>query len=174
MLRFHAPQKKVKQTKATLFRTLEKGTAIPCTGLDRPWGFWKAVASRFQDKWQMVRSWALRSGRLYPPEKIPGTHSCYRLSRPQGHSAAEGLCQWKIPMTPSRPGRYTPGNAPVSRVSGGGWAPAPVWTCAEIFAEVNRPNNPFTARQLVYAPLGVTLKAAHSAKHILFPVPYNC
>jgi len=23
------------------------------------------------------------------------------LSRPQGHSATGGLCQWKIPMTPS-------------------------------------------------------------------------
>jgi hypothetical protein len=33
-------------------------------------------------------------------KKIPGTHFCYRLSRPQGHSAAEGY-QWQIPMTPS-------------------------------------------------------------------------
>jgi hypothetical protein len=25
---------------------------------------------------------------LFTPKKIPGTHFCYRLSRPQGHSAA--------------------------------------------------------------------------------------
>ena len=36
-----------------------------------------------------------------PPGNIPGTHFCYRLNRPQGHSAAEGLCQWKFPKTPS-------------------------------------------------------------------------
>ena len=29
------------------------------------------------------------------PGNIPGNHFCYRLSRP------EGLCKWKIPMTPS-------------------------------------------------------------------------
>jgi DNA polymerase II small subunit/DNA polymerase delta subunit B len=28
------------------------------------------------------------TGRLYPPEYIPGTHFCYRLSRPQPHIAA--------------------------------------------------------------------------------------
>ena len=37
-----------------------------------------------------------------PPVNAPGTHFCYRLSRPQGHSAiGRILCQWKIPMTPS-------------------------------------------------------------------------
>jgi hypothetical protein len=30
---------------------------------------------------------------LYPPRKIPGTHFCYRLSRPQGHSAV-GRIRW--------------------------------------------------------------------------------
>jgi hypothetical protein len=35
-----------------------------------------------------VRLSALRAGRPLPPRKIPGTHICYRLSRPQGHSAA--------------------------------------------------------------------------------------
>ena len=37
----------------------------------------------------VVRSLALRKGRLYPPGNIPSTHFCYRLSRPQDHSAAE-------------------------------------------------------------------------------------
>jgi hypothetical protein len=31
---------------------------------------------------------ALRAGRSLPPRKFPGTHFCYSLSRPQGHSAA--------------------------------------------------------------------------------------
>jgi hypothetical protein len=35
-----------------------------------------------------VRLPALRTGRPLPPRNIPGTHFCYRLSRPQGHSAA--------------------------------------------------------------------------------------
>jgi hypothetical protein len=35
-----------------------------------------------------VRLSALRAGRPLTPRKIPGTHFCYRLSRPQGHSAA--------------------------------------------------------------------------------------
>jgi hypothetical protein len=35
-----------------------------------------------------VRMSALRAGRPLPPRKIPGTHFCYKLSRPQGHSAA--------------------------------------------------------------------------------------
>jgi hypothetical protein len=34
----------------------------------------------------VVRLSALRTGRLYPPGHIPGTHFCYRLTQPQGHS----------------------------------------------------------------------------------------
>ena len=30
----------------------------------------------------------LHTGHLYPPGYIPGTYFCYRLSQPQGHSAA--------------------------------------------------------------------------------------
>ena len=56
--------------------------------LDRPGGFQQVQAPRFQDNRHMkvVRS-AVRTGRLYPPGNIPGTHFCWRLSRPQGHSA---------------------------------------------------------------------------------------
>jgi hypothetical protein len=43
----------------------------------------------------MVRLSALRTGRLYPPGNIPGTHFCYRLSQPQGHSAAGRIMSMK-------------------------------------------------------------------------------
>jgi hypothetical protein len=35
-----------------------------------------------------VRLSALRAGRPLTPRKVPGTHFCWRLSGPQGHSAA--------------------------------------------------------------------------------------
>ena len=38
---------------------------------------------------------ALRNGRLYPPGNIPGTHFCWRLSQPQGHSAAGRIMSMK-------------------------------------------------------------------------------
>jgi hypothetical protein len=39
---------------------------------------------------------ALRTGRLYPRGNTPGTHFCYRVSRPQGHSAiGRILYHWK-------------------------------------------------------------------------------
>ena len=44
----------------------------------------------------VVRLSALRTGRLYDPGNIPGTHLCYRLSRPQGHNAAGRIILIKI------------------------------------------------------------------------------
>jgi hypothetical protein len=48
------------------------------TGLDRPRGFQEVEAPRFQDNRQMkvVGLSALRTGRLYSPGNIPGTHFC--------------------------------------------------------------------------------------------------
>jgi len=37
---------------------------------------------------KVVRLSALRTGRLYPPGNIPGTHLCLKLSRLQGHGVA--------------------------------------------------------------------------------------
>jgi len=49
----------------------------PITGLDRPWGFQEVETPRFQDiRHMVVRLSALRTGRLYPPGNIPGTHIC--------------------------------------------------------------------------------------------------
>ena len=52
---------------------------------------------RLQDKRHMmvVSLSALRTGRFYPPGKIPGTHFCYRLSRPQGRSAVGRIMSMK-------------------------------------------------------------------------------
>jgi hypothetical protein len=50
----------------------------PITDLDRPIGFQEVKAPRFQNSRHMklVRLSALRTGRLYPPGIIPGTHFC--------------------------------------------------------------------------------------------------
>jgi hypothetical protein len=58
--------------------------------LHRPWGFQEVEAPRFIDNrhMQVVRMSGLRTGRLYPQGNVPGTHFCYRLSRPQGHRVA--------------------------------------------------------------------------------------
>jgi len=60
------------------------------TGLYRHWGFQEVEDPRFPDSRNMKlkRLSALRTGRFYSPGYIPGIHFCYRLSRPQGHSAA--------------------------------------------------------------------------------------
>ena len=44
---------------------------------------------------KVVRLSALRTGRLYPPGNIPGTHFCQRLSQPRGHSAAGRIISMK-------------------------------------------------------------------------------
>ena len=58
-------------------RKATKGKAIPLQFLDRPWGFQEVEAPRFQDNRhiKVIKS-ALRTGRLYCPGNIPGTHFC--------------------------------------------------------------------------------------------------
>jgi len=43
----------------------------------------------------VVRLSALRTGRFDPPGNTPGTHFCWRLSRPQGHSAIGKIMSMK-------------------------------------------------------------------------------
>ena len=51
---------------------------------------------------QCLNHCALQTGRLYNPGNASGSHFCYILSRPQGHTAiGMNLCQWKLTMTPA-------------------------------------------------------------------------
>ena len=80
-----------------------KGKSVPLQAWSGPEGSRKLRFPDFMTTAQDGRKVVSLTHRPpFPPGDAPGTHFCYRLSRPQCHSAIERtLCQWKIPMTPA-------------------------------------------------------------------------
>jgi hypothetical protein len=139
-----------------------------------------------ESKTELIRQMVHEGGKVVspthrpplPPVNIPDIHSCWRLSRPQGHSAAGRVSlkvrysrcrpywprQWiegqLYPFLTSaqkgggwlapRPGHFSHGKDRLPIVQDVGWAPGPVWTCANNLAPtgIGSPDRPARSQSL--------------------------
>jgi hypothetical protein len=95
-----------------------KGKAIPIKAWTAPEG------SRKLRHMKLVRLSALSTSLFNPPGYIPGTHFCYRLSRPHGNSDANGKRNHDLLACSAVPQPTAPPCAPAIKVIGHTHVPA--------------------------------------------------
>jgi hypothetical protein len=83
--------------------TTRKGKGVPVRAQVGPEGNRRFRIPGLSENRHMkvARLSVLSNGRLYPPEKVPGTHFCQRLSPPHGYNSADRIRFIKYMKTPS-------------------------------------------------------------------------